>query len=237
MHRGRVILAGMADGNAGSKKPVATVVPRKLGRPPRVKAHDTRRRIVDVARGVYADLGYEVATNKDIADRAHITTAALYYHFPSKRDLYLAVHEDAREQVYGRFEEVLDPLDSFADQLLTVLEATHQLNEEDPTLARFLGAARVDMRRRPELEDALHHRDQFRQHFFDRIVDAGVRTGEIAGDQRAAVSAFILTVVTGMTDALSDDQDLHAQAIAAVRAVIAGNLVRPQRSSPGRKAG
>ena len=86
---------------------------RKVGRPPRVKAADTRRRILDVARGVYAERGYEAATNREIADLAHMTTAALYYHFPSKQDLYLAVHDDARKQVYDRFEEVLDPEGGF----------------------------------------------------------------------------------------------------------------------------
>ena len=47
---------------------------------------------------MYAERGYEAATNKEIADLAFMTTAALYYHFPSKRDLYLAVHDDARDQ-------------------------------------------------------------------------------------------------------------------------------------------
>lgn len=223
-------MAAASTASSAKRSVVAKPLVRKLGRPPRVKAHDTRRRILDVARGVYADLGYEVATNKDIADQAHMTTAALYYHFPSKRDLYLAVHDDARERVYSRFEAVLDPTASFVDQLLTILDETHRLNDEDPTLARFLGAARVDMSRRPELYDGLRHRAQFRQQFFDRIVDAGVRSGEIRPDQRDIVSAFILTVLIGMTDAMSDDQQLHASAIAAVRAVIAGNLVAPAPS-------
>lgn len=215
----------------------ASKVPkRKLGRPPAVKAHDTRRRILDCARAVYADLGYEVATNQDVAQAVGITTAALYYHFPSKRELYLEVHEDARRQVYSRFEEVLDTDDSFADQFLAVLEASHQLNDEDPTLARFLGAARVDMRRRPELIEAAQHRVAYRRQFFDGIVDAGIRSGEIRPEQRAIVSAYIMTVLTGMTDQMSDDQVLHRQAIDAVRAVLDGNLVRrpqPRRVRAG----
>ncbi|MEX0847263.1 MAG: TetR/AcrR family transcriptional regulator [Ilumatobacteraceae bacterium] len=216
------------------KRPV-----RKLGRPPRVKAHDTRRRLLDIARGVYAERGFEAATNKEIADLAHMTTAALYYHFPSKHDLYLAVHEDAREQVYNRFEEVVRPDDSFAEQLLAVLNVTHELNAEDPTLAQFLAAARTDMKRRPELYDALEHRARFRNDFFDRIIDTGVRTGEIAPENRQLVRAFIIAMVTGMTDALSDDQAMHLQAIEAVKAIIAGGLVRSvdQRKSARRKAG
>ncbi len=203
---------------------------RKLGRPPQVKAHDTRRRILDIARGVYAERGYEAATNKEIADLAFMTTAALYYHFPSKRDLYLAVHDDARDQVYTRFEEVLDPTQSFADQLLTILMATHELNEEDPTLAQFLAAARTDMKRRMDLQQALHERASHRDHFFERIVDAGVRSGEITPANRPLVQVFITAVIAGMTDALSDDQDIHLRAIEAVRAVLAGDLVHSPKT-------
>jgi len=203
---------------------------RKLGRPPHVKARDTRRRILDIARGVYAERGYEAATNKEIADLAFMTTAALYYHFPSKRDLYLAVHDDAREQVYSRFEEVLDPNQSFADQLLSILMATHELNEEDPTLAQFLAAARTDMKRRMDLQQALHERASHREQFFERIVDAGVRSGEIAPANRHLVQVFITAVIAGMTDALSDDQSIHLCAIEAVRAILAGDLVQPPKT-------
>jgi AcrR family transcriptional regulator len=200
---------------------------RKVGRPPRVKAADTRRRILDVARGVYAERGYEAATNREIADLAHMTTAALYYHFPSKQDLYLAVHDDARRQVYDRFEEVLDPEAGFAGQLLAVLHATHELNEKDPTLA----SARTDMKRRSDLTHALVHRAQYRQEFFDRIVDVGVRSGEIAPSRRELVSVFIVGMITGMTDALSDDQEMHAKAIEAVAAILDGDLVHPHPTS------
>ena len=203
---------------------------RKLGRPPQVKAHDTRRRLLDIARGVYAERGYEAATNKEIADLAFMTTAALYYHFPSKRDLYLAVHDDARDQVYTRFEEVLDTSQSFADQLLTILMATHDLNEEDPTLAQFLAAARTDMKRRMDLQQALLERASHRDQFFERIVDAGVRSGEIAPENRHLVQVFITAVIAGMTDALSDDQGIHLRAIEAVRAVLAGDLVQPPKT-------
>jgi len=219
-----------AQGSPRSSYAVPARPVRKLGRPPHVKARDTRRRILDIARGVYAERGYEAATNKEIADLAFMTTAALYYHFPSKRDLYLAVHDDAREQVYSRFEEVLDPNQSFADQLLSILMATHELNEEDPTLAQFLAAARTDMKRRMDLQQALHERASHREQFFERIVDAGVRSGEIAPANRHLVQVFITAVIAGMTDALSDDQSIHLRAIEAVRAILAGDLVQPPKT-------
>jgi TetR/AcrR family transcriptional repressor of mexJK operon len=226
-----------APGNASRSTSARTATPvRRLGRPPQVKAHDTRRRILDIARGVYAQRGYEAATNKEIADHALMTTAALYYHFPSKRDLYLAVHADAREQVYSRFEEVLDPTASFAEQLISILMATHELNEEDPTLAQFLAAARTDMKRRPDLIDALADRTNYRAQFFDRIIEAGVRSGEIREENRQLVQVFITAMITGMTDALSDDQDVHLRAIQAVQSILNSELVQPPSKSRRKRA-
>ena len=217
----------------GTKRNAPRPAPRKLGRPPQVKAHDTRRRILDIARGVYAEQGFEAATNKKIADLAHMTTAALYYHFPSKRDLYQAVHADALAQVHGRFIEVIDRRSNFASQLTSVLTASHELNASDPTLARFLSSANVDMKRKPELTDILNQTIANRQRFFDRMVEVGVRTGEILPHNREIVSVFIIAMVTGMTDALSDDQTVHAHAIEAVKCIISGNLIRPPTCDAG----
>lgn len=226
----------MAAPGTASRSSNASGPVRRLGRPPQVKARDTRRRILDIARGVYAERGYEAATNKEIADLASMTTAALYYHFPSKRDLYLAVHEDARDQVYSRFEEVLDPSASFAEQLISILMATHELNDQDPTLAQFLAAARTDMKRRPDLIDALEDRANYRSQFFDRIIDAGVRSGEIREENRQLVQVFITAMITGMTDALSDDQDIHLRAIQAVQSILNSELVQPPTKSRRKRA-
>ena len=48
------------------------------------------------------------------------------------------------------------------DQLLSILMATHDLNAEDPTLAQFLAAARTDMKRRMDLQQALLERASHR---------------------------------------------------------------------------
>ena len=64
---------------------------RKLGRPADTDSSDTRQRIVQCALDVFAAEGFEGTTNKDIALRAGISSAALYHYFPSKADLYVAV--------------------------------------------------------------------------------------------------------------------------------------------------
>lgn len=53
----------------------------------RRRADDTRQRIPDIARELFAAHGHPGRTIADIARSLGTTTAALYYHFKSKKDI------------------------------------------------------------------------------------------------------------------------------------------------------
>jgi AcrR family transcriptional regulator len=57
------------------------------------KSAVTRRAIVQGAAEVFATYGYQVGTYQDIADRIGMSQSSLFHHFPTKRDLLLAVLE------------------------------------------------------------------------------------------------------------------------------------------------
>ena len=92
-----------------SKKPVNADEPhgaRPQGRPrgrPRGKAagprQDNRRvALMDAAATLFAEQGYAATTIRDVAGAAGMLPGSLYYHFPSKAALLLAVY---REGVAG----------------------------------------------------------------------------------------------------------------------------------------
>ncbi len=203
-----------------------TVKPR-LGRPPSTDSAETRRRILDVARLAMAARGYEAATNRNLGAEAGLTAGAIYHYFASKLELCVAVHEDAAGQVYGRLSAAIIGLPTFRGRIEAVLEASHEMNKEDPSLAQFLGALRVDMRRSPELRKALEQSDGARSAFFDSIIDVGLETGEIDPSNRDQVRAVVFTLLVGLTDAVSDDIDQHRIAIDGVKALLEGTLIRP----------
>jgi AcrR family transcriptional regulator len=58
-----------------------------------VDASDTRDRIRAVAVELFTERGYEKTSLREIADRVGITKASLYYHYPSKQALLLAIVE------------------------------------------------------------------------------------------------------------------------------------------------
>lgn len=204
----------------------------KLGRPPASSSAETRGRIIDVARKCFAELGYEATTNRALATEAGITTGAIYHYFESKLDIFRAVHDEAQDRVFVRFRTADSESDTFIGKLEAVLEAAHDLNREDPTLAMFLGASRIDLQRIPELKESFG--DATRREFFNNLVDFGVKSGEIDPAMRDHVSAVILTLTIGLTDAVSFNVEKHRVAVDGVKALLAGSLIQQPKKRKSR---
>jgi len=57
----------------------------------RLAAEDRRQSIVNAAREVFAQKGFDGTTTRDLAKAAGVSEALLYRHFPSKESLYAAM--------------------------------------------------------------------------------------------------------------------------------------------------
>ncbi len=58
---------------------------------------DTRRRLLEVAGAVFAELGFRGATVRDICQRANTNVASIHYHFGDKEGIYHALLASAIE--------------------------------------------------------------------------------------------------------------------------------------------
>ena len=91
----------------------------------------TRERILDIALELFNEQGYDKTSLREIAERLHVTKAALYYHFERKEDILMELH--LRLHALGRHVlehlRALDPdvdstdawlelLDQFIDQVM-----------------------------------------------------------------------------------------------------------------------
>lgn len=206
--------------------------PRRRGRPPATKSSETREAILQGARVLFGERGYGAVTNKDLAAAAGVTTGALYHYVESKLDLYLEVHRDLQLQIYRRFQHAVSARDSFIGKLEGVLEAAHEMNREDRSMAKFVGAVRVDTRRYPEIRGRLGAANAERERFFMDIVEAGIATGEVRREDAALLQEFIRLILVGLTDGSSESLEQQRRAIDSVMAVVRGSLVRPARGLP-----
>ena len=69
------------------------------------RRHSTRRALLDAARSVFAERGYQGAAAEEIVRRAGLTRGALYHHFEDKKDLFRAVVDEMEGEIDRRIEE------------------------------------------------------------------------------------------------------------------------------------
>jgi AcrR family transcriptional regulator len=73
------------------------------------KYTDVQLRIIDAARKLFTEKGYEKATIREIASEAKVNAAMINYHFRSKEDLFYIIFEEVHST---HKEKVLSLLDS-----------------------------------------------------------------------------------------------------------------------------
>ena len=108
--------------------------------------HDTRNRLLDAARGLFARRGYEGTTVRDIAEAAEANLAAVGYHFGSKEGLYAEVLRSQVAPIADRLDPLarsdLPPLDKLEAIVRGVFDHIRARPEMPAIIARELASGR-----------------------------------------------------------------------------------------------
>lgn len=86
--------------------------------PPR----DRKTRILDAAAELFFDLGYDGTSIRDIAGKVGLLPGSVYHYFPSKEELYLAVHRTGITRVEARIKAAIADLDDPWERLRVACE-------------------------------------------------------------------------------------------------------------------
>lgn len=137
------------------------------------KSLRTRARILDAAMNLFAEVGYQAATNALIAEKANLTRGAMLYHFATREELVEAAvgHIDlARARL---FDQAAAEPPAGVDATDHAIDAYWRLLHERPfvAFAELEAAARTDPMLRTVLASA--------QSAFDRA-QVGPRFGALA---------------------------------------------------------
>ena len=124
---------------------------RGPGRPPAAKAAETRERIIQAAREVFSELGYDAATFQAIAIRADLTRPAINHYFASKGVLWREVVEQTNSLVVSAGRARAQDETSLLDRLSVFFTAAMQTDSEDRSAAAFLVTSVLESQRHPEL--------------------------------------------------------------------------------------
>jgi AcrR family transcriptional regulator len=168
---------------------------RGPGRPPAAKAAETRERIIQAAREVFSELGYDAATFQAIAIRADLTRPAINHYFASKRVLWAEVVEQTNSQVVSAGRARAQGERSLLDRLSAFFSAAMQADTEDRAAAAFLVTSVLESQRHPELAGDEHDSLRNSREFIQWAVNDAIERGELTTDTDVSYLVEMLVAV------------------------------------------
>jgi len=173
---------------------------RGPGRPPGRTSDTTRANVLLAARICFARKGFSVTTNRDIADHAGVTPAALYQYFDSKVALYAAAANEAVAIVTRHMREQAVQEHGAIATLGAIVRSLLALHERDPSLAEFLSALPGELQRHPELARSfVPGRGDDLPKVMGEIVERAVTLGEIEERDARRVAEMFVACMMGLS--------------------------------------
>ncbi|KAA9154287.1 TetR/AcrR family transcriptional regulator [Amycolatopsis acidicola] len=173
--------------------------PRRRGRPPVSSGPTTREIILQAARHVFSEQGYEGTTVTAVARRAGVTRPAVHHYFRTKESLYRALFAATRQAVVAAGAASAGERETLSGRLSVFLWSASRVDSHDRSFARFMAASVLDAFRHPELGDGAQGQLADVREFVDGTLRAAVEAGEIRADTDVpAVTEMLVAVLWGM---------------------------------------
>ena len=189
----------------------------------RLPPEKRRDEILEAAREVFAERGYQKASMREIARRAGITQAALYYHFENKEDLLIIILEQFSNVFYqallGCMTRAQGPEAGLRSMLRTHIDV--------------IGARRKDIK--ILVEDKVHiesqklgsitQKERDILNLYTSCLDALLSSGRISGQSPTVLSLGIIGMMNSLYHWYREDGPLGLEELGEVLlGIITGGL-------------
>lgn len=209
---------------------VPHIASRGPGRPPAAKAAETRERILQAAREVFSELGYDAATFQAIAVRSDLTRPAINHYFSNKRVLYREVVEHTNSVVVQAGMERARSETTLLRRLSAFFSIAVQADTKDRSVAAFLVTSVLEAQRHPELSQDEHDSLIASRTFVRWAVDQAVEAGELTTDTDVDTLVEMLVAVMwgmGFYAGYVGTHDQLEAVIAQLELLLANKLWKP----------
>jgi AcrR family transcriptional regulator len=197
---------------------------------------ESHARILESARALFIEHGYDATTARDIAKRAGLSVGTLFLHFKSKADILKTIIWANNEAQYDLVRRLVPVQASVKERLLRMAEIGYEHETAQlPLVAvmqsyHWLWDAETEREYRAAIEPT---RTMIRQ-----ILEDGIRSGEIRpdADLRTTVECLIASHVWNFRAALfagADAATLTRRAGRAIDVIVDGLRQRDGSSSAG----
>ncbi len=163
----------------------------ELAAPKRLNAADRRRQLLDVAKRLFAQNGYKLATTANIAKAANVTEPILYRHFASKKNLFLEVINEIRRETLDRWREMAATTDDPQEALRLIASSFQHAMQKHVLEYRVAHRALAEVND-PDVMEVLRAFYSDEAEFFTDLIRKGQATGRFRTDVDARLAAWAL---------------------------------------------
>ena len=199
---------------------------KELGRPVASDSEVTRANILSAAKACFGSTGYRSTSNRDIAEKAGVTAATIYYYFRNKSDLFITVHHEVQEKILGVARKVMEDATSLTEAWARMARGTFEVHKNDPDIAKFNAVVRQEGVRHPEISEVRY--DQEWRDIFRKLAELGISTGELEPAKEKELRAVLSALNFGISHhAVESSVSAHEACIRGLVDLLRGNLIKP----------
>ena len=168
---------------------------RRRGRPVDSDSAETRIRILQAARQVIIERGYQAATFQAISLAAELSRPTLHYYFANREAIYSTLVTEASTLVTECIAKAKQH-ETLVAQLSALVAAINEAERRDRSTAAFLVSARLEANRNPELQ--YEGGAELRAFLTKLIADAGARGELLEGTDPEPVVDLVQSMLWGI---------------------------------------
>ncbi|WP_319444930.1 MULTISPECIES: TetR/AcrR family transcriptional regulator [unclassified Mycobacterium] len=168
---------------------------RRRGRPVGSDSAETRNHILQAARHVIIERGYQAATFQAIAVTAGLSRPTLHYYFANREQIFRTLVTEASTLLTDCIAKAQEH-ESLVAQLSALVEAIGAAERRDRSTSAFLVSARLEAKRNPEL--VYDSGADLRVFLTKLVTDASVRGELRPGTDPAPVVDMVQSMLWGI---------------------------------------
>jgi len=182
---------------ANRPQPLRKTAPRAAGPASglrELKKLDKRQRIRTAARELFAKHGYESATLRQIARRAHVGLGTLFNYADDKRDLVFLIFNEELDALAAQASEAARTANAIVDQLAAFFRVYYRELSRELNLSRILLQELTFYSHGKQAGEFQNHRRRLVGRI-EELIRAAQSRGEIRADQEPAHAALYIFFV------------------------------------------
>jgi AcrR family transcriptional regulator len=193
---------------------------------PVAEAQGMRERICRAAIELFAEKGFHGASVRDLAYAVGVEAASLYYHFPSKQDVLLALFNRILDDMLDMLRAATVGPGTPTERLRDVVHR-HVLFHIARRKEAFISHSELRSLTPANRTHVVAKRDKY-EWMLRALLEAGVREGEFEIADVAVTSTAILMLCSGVSDWFSEGGRLTPDAVAERYVDLVARLVAPR---------